>query len=47
MVYKLIRVDEEAKKFLENERLIPRETFNSVVKRLIAKVKILKSKEGR
>ncbi len=32
---KLIRVDDELKKFLDNEKLIPRESYKSVLKRLL------------
>ena len=30
-----IKVDKELKKFLDDKKLIPRETYNSVIKRLV------------
>jgi hypothetical protein len=39
-----IRVDDEIVKFLEAEKLIPRESYKSVLKRLIEKLKLLKGR---
>ena len=39
-----VRVDEEIKRFLDAEKLVERESYKSVIKRLIAKVKIVKGR---
>ena len=36
-----IRVDEEIKRFLDAEKLIDRESYKSVLKRLISRLKLL------
>ena len=37
-----IRVDEEIKRFLDAEKLVERESYKSVIKRMIARLKLLK-----
>jgi len=39
-----IRVDDEIKSFLDAEKLVERESYKSVLKRLIVKVKIIKGR---
>ena len=39
-----IRVDEEIKRFLDAEKLIERESYKSVIKRMIVTLKLLKGR---